>query len=100
MRSVCRFGHEQDGRPPPLRARAGPERFGFEMLSHAQREETDGDTVLWLKALWIIHIAREARADLKVLVEQPQDPCDYRPDDPALHHGHGFPTFLIWPETH
>ena len=33
------------------------------------------------------------------MVEQPRDPKEWREDDYALHGGHGYPSFLCWPET-
>ena len=43
--SFCRFGHVEDGGPPPLRAREGPLRFGLEGITPAQQEEADQDLV-------------------------------------------------------
>ena len=97
--SFCRFGHQQDGGPPPLRAREGPLRFGLEGLSPDQQEEADGDSILWIKTLWLIHLSRGARNDLCFMLEQPRDPAEWKEDDPDLHGGHGYPSFLCWPET-
>ena len=97
--SFCRFGHVEDGGPPPLRAREGPLRFGLEGISPAQQEEADGDSVLWIKTLWLIHLARESRGDLCFMVEQPRDPQEWRENEVRLHQGFGYPSFLCWPET-
>ena len=97
--SFCRFGHMEDGGPPPLRAREGPLRFGLEGISPAQQEEADGDSVLWIKTLWLIHLARESRGDLCFMVEQPRDPQEWRENEVRLHQGFGYPSFLCWPET-
>ena len=97
--SFCRFGHDQDGGPPPLRAREGALRFGLPWISPEQQEEADIDSTLWIKTLWLIHLARGSRNDLLFMVEQPRDPKEWREDDYALHGGHGYPSFLCWPET-
>ena len=97
--SFCRFGHVEDGGPPPLRAREGPLRFGLEGISPAQQEEADGDSVLWIKTLWLIHLARGSRGDLCFMVEQPRDPQEWRENEVRLHQGFGYPSFLCWPET-
>ena len=97
--SFCRFGHVEDGGPPPLRAREGPLRFGLEGITPAQQEEADGDSVLWIKTLWLIHLARGSRGDLCYMVEQPRDPQEWKEDEVRLHEGHGYPSFLCWPET-
>ena len=54
--SFCRFGHDQDGGPPPLRAREGALRFGLPWISPEQQEEADIDSTLWIKTLWLIHL--------------------------------------------
>ena len=97
--SFCRFGHDQDGGPPPLRAREGALRFGLPWISPEQQEEADIDSTLWIKTLWLIHLARGSRSDFLFMVEQPRDPKEWREDDYALHGGHGYPSFLCWPET-
>ena len=97
--SFCRFGHVDDGGPPPLRAREGPLRFGLEGITPAQQEEADGDSVLWIKTLWLIHLARGSRGDLCYMGEQPRDPQEWKEDEVRLHEGHGYPSFLCWPET-
>ena len=83
--SFCRFNHRIDGGPPPVRARDGRARVGLPNISEAQKKEVDNDTVLWLKTLWLIHLGSSCRRDMKVLVEQPQDPLDYREDDRNIH---------------
>ena len=97
--SFCRFGHDQDGGPPPLRAREGALRFGLPGIRPEQQEEADIDSTLWIKTLWLIHLARGSRSDFLFMVEQPRDPKEWREDDYALHGGHGYPSFLCWPET-
>ena len=97
--SFCRFGHDRDGGPPPLRAREGALRFGLPWISPEQQEEADIDSTLWIKTLWLIHLARGSRSDFLFMVEQPRDPKEWREDDYALHGGHGYPSFLCWPET-
>ena len=97
--SFCRFGHDQDGGPPPLRAREGTLRFGLPWISPEQQEEADIDSTLWIKTLWLIRLARGSRNDVLFMVEQPRDPKEWREDDYALHGGHGYPSFLCWPET-
>ena len=97
--SFCRFGHDQDGGPPPLRAREGALRFGLPWISPEQQEEADIDSTLWIKTLWLIHRARGSRNDVLFMVEQPRDPKEWREDDYAVHGGHGYPSFLCWPET-
>ena len=92
--SFCRFGHDQDGGPPPPRAREGALRFGLPGISPEQQEEADIDSTLWIKTLWLIHLARGSRSDFLFMVEQPRDPKEWREDDYALHGGHGYPSFL------
>ena len=82
--SFCRFGHDQDGGPPPLRAREGALRFGLPWISPEQQGEADIDSTLWIKTLWLIHLARGSRSDFLFMVEQPRDPKEWREDDYAL----------------
>ena len=54
--TLLRFQQEEGG-PPPLRAREGPERFGLPWLTEKQQEEADGDSVLWLRTLQLMTVA-------------------------------------------
>ena len=96
--SICRF--RQPG-PKPLRSRYGPERFGFFHLHGNDRALAENNSILWLR---MIQLAREGKRanydiDMKIMVEQPRDPNDYKADDEAVHGGHGHPSFLRWEET-
>ena len=56
----------------PLRAREGTLRFGLPGISPEQQEEADIDSTLWIKTLWLIHLARGSRSDFLFMVEQPR----------------------------
>ena len=81
--------------PPPLRSREGPQRFGLEHLTEWQREQVRGDTVLWLRQLWLYTVAREsAQRPVLFLKEHPQDPQEYKDSgDPV-----DYPSYFAWPE--
>ena len=96
-RSTSVARHRPDGGPPPLRSRNGQGRFGLPTLDQSQQEKTDLDSVLWLRNLWWIWLAHQHRASecppLETLIEQPQDPCEWKDEKEP------YPTFTKWPET-
>ena len=94
--SMCRFRSvaQADRGPQPLRGRCGQLRFGLPSLTHAKKNTVDNDTALWLRMLKLVKLTKDNNSKATVMVEQPQDPLDYRADDEELHKGYGFPTFL------
>ena len=58
----------------------------------------DGDTILWLRAMYLVILAYRGNPDVAVAVEQPADPESWKPPwhprPPA-----GFASYLVWPET-
>ena len=80
--SVCR--HRADDGPVPLRARTGPGRFGLEGLKEWQQEAATGDTVLWLKNLAWMKRAQKRNPEVKLMVEQPQDPAEWKNSEPGM----------------
>ena len=85
--SFCRFGHDQDGGPTTSESERGGLEIGLFWISPEQQEEADIDSTLWIKTLWLIHLARGSRSDFLFMVEQPRDPKEWREDDYALHGG-------------
>ena len=92
--SVCR--HRNDGGPGPLRTRETSQRFGVEGLADWQKEVTDGDTTLWLRNLRWMKRAMKRNPNVKILLEQPQDPDKWKARKPGED---PYPSFLAWPET-
>ena len=96
-RSTSVARHRSDQGPVPLRGRYHEERFGLPDLSPSQLEQVDLDSVLWLRNLWWIWLAYHHRdpdrRPMETLVEQPQDPCEWKDQSEP------YPTFTKWPET-
>ena len=91
-RSVSASRHRQDGGPTPVRGRL-EERFGLAGLSNYEEMLVNGDTVLWLKNLWWMWLVAQNRSTAEFLVEQPQDPQEWKDEETE------FPSFTVWPET-
>ena len=92
--SICR--QREDEGPRTLRARHGEGRFGLADLTEAERGLADADAVLWIKNLRWIEKARKRNPQLQVMVEQPQDPMEWK----GVEKGRSeHPSFLVWPET-
>ena len=92
--SACRL--KDDGGPPRLRDREGDGRFGISGLKTGQVEKTDGDSVLWLKNLYWMILAKRWNKGVKFLLEQPEDPIQWMSAEKL---GVSPPSFLCWPET-
>ena len=92
-RTVSVSRHRDDDGPKPLRGRYGATRFGLPGLAEWQQEVTDGDTVLWLKNLVWMQKAQKHFDPVKLMLEQPQDPAEWK------ENGKDNPCFLVWPET-
>ena len=93
-RTMSRLRFNQPG-PPPLRSRSGPQRFGLDQLSEWQREQVRGDTVLWLRQLWLYMTAEEASGrPVLFLKEHPQDPQSYKDESDPID----YPSYFSWPE--
>ena len=98
-RTVSRLRHKVPG-PRPLRGRRN-HRFSLDDLTVTEREVTkvDGDTALWLKTLGLYEKSQEGMGangilgQCGLLVESPQDPCEYVED------GKEYPSFWEWEET-
>lgn len=95
--SVCRARGELDGGPRVVRTRTGVGRFGRDDLSEPERELVNNDSVLWIKTLWLLMLAKEANQSVECGVEQPQDPAEWKniPDQQLEL----YPSFTVWPET-
>ena len=94
--SVLRQRGDWDGGPQQLRTRNGDQRFGLHGLTAAQREMVDHDSALWVKNLWWMRYVKKKNPKAKLVLEQPQDPEEWREkreDEEAC------PSFLVWPET-
>ena len=76
--SLLRFQQEEGG-PRPLRSREGIHRFGLPGLT--------------------MTVALEESVECAVALEQPEDPARWKEDDPGLHGGWGYPSFMSWTET-
>ena len=96
--SLLRFQQEEGG-PRPLRSRDGIHRFGLPWLTALEQAEADGDTILWLRTLQLMTVALEESFECAVALEQPEDPARWKEDDPELHGGWGYPSFMSWTET-
>ena len=96
--SLLRFQQEEGG-PRPLRSRDGIHRFGLPWLTALEQAEADGDTILWLRTLQLMTVALEESVECAVAIEQPEDPARWKEDDPELHGGWGYPSFMTWTET-
>ena len=95
-RSTSVARHREDSGPKPVRGRDLQDRFGLSNLQPHEQHLVDQDSTLWLKNLWWIWLARQHQLPdgwFQSLVEQPQDPCEWK--DPQGE----FPSFTIWPET-
>ena len=95
-RSVSRL---RDGPPGPRRVRGrGIDRYGLESLTEVEQELVDGDTSLMVKQVALWTKAEEVRSgrglETGFLLETPQDPATYLPDQEGLQH----PSFLEFPE--
>ena len=97
-RSVSLSRHRGDGGPRPLRSRTGDGRWGLSWNTFAQQEKVDGDSLLWLRMLWIMCLAKIGNPKCEFLVEQPADPETWLPASRERPY-HGFPSFLSWEET-
>lgn len=55
------------------------------------------DNILWLRALWLLMLARYHKSQAEAMVEQPQDPLQWIqvPEERREE----FPSFLARPET-
>ena len=96
-RTVSRLRHKIPG-PRPLRGRRN-HRFALDDLTEREMTKVDGDTALWLKTLGLYEKSQEGMAangilgQCGLLVESPQDPCEYVED------GKEYPSFWEWEET-
>ena len=92
------FTVQDDDGPPPIRGRDGMTRFGLPIISWANKQLCDQDSLLWLRLLWFCYIGRQANVDMEIGIEQPSDPEEFLPET-RLRPQYGFPSFLSWPET-
>ncbi|CAL1167089.1 unnamed protein product [Cladocopium goreaui] len=96
-RTVSRLRHKIPG-PRPLRGRKN-HRFALDELTEREMTKVDGDTALWLKTLGLYEKSQEGMVangilgQCGLLVESPQDPCEYVED------GKEYPSFWEWEET-
>ena len=93
-RTMSKLRFQQPG-PPSLRSRDGPGRFGLEDLTEWQQEQVKGDTILWLRQLWLFVTAKESTVrPVCFLKEHPQDPQDYKGKNDETE----YPSYFSWPE--
>ena len=74
---------------------AGMEARGLDCLSEWQQEAADGDSVLRLKNLVWMKKAQRMNPSVKLMLEQPQDPAEWKRSDGPMEYA----SFLVWPET-
>ena len=110
-RTWSRLRTDTDGGPPPLRARDGPERFGYAGLEKGYQEMVDGDSCLLLRTLLLVEVmqtvrTRQGRHVGFVFLEHPADPASYvecRPceSETSMHGRHQPkpPSMWVWPEV-
>ena len=91
-RSISVSRHQNNGHPPPVRGRCEG-RFGLAGLSTFEEALVNGDSVLWLKNLWWMWLAHRHQEHVEFLLEQPQDPMEWKDQDEE------YPSFTVWPET-
>jgi len=65
-------------------------------LSQAQQQQTDDDSTLWLRNLWWTWLNKTQHPTARNLIEQPQDPNEWKEPDQELGL---YPSFLQWEET-
>ena len=95
-RTTSMLRNKQDGGPPQLRGK-GEDRFGWESLTGDQWTLVDGDSVLWLRSLWWMHLGWTHGAVAEHLLEQPRDPEEWCPKSQWPEGG--CPSFMSWEET-
>ena len=75
--SACRYAEPG---PRPVRSEQYP--FGFPDLTSQEKAMVEGDTVMFLRMLFLYGLSEEMREEEEeknsLLVEQPQDPATYR----------------------
>ena len=64
--------YRDDGGPRPVRSRTGIQRYGLWRNTEAEQQQVDGDSVLWLRTLWLIYVAKRGNVNCESMVEQPQ----------------------------
>ena len=97
-RTISLSRHRGDQGPRPLRSRNGDGRWGLGWNSMSQQEKVDGDSVLFLKMLWVCYLSKVGNPKCEVMIEQPADPESYLSSDVERPY-HGYPSFLAWKET-
>ena len=97
-RTVSLSRHRGDDGPRPLRSREGEGRFGLGWNTATQQEKVDGDSILFLKMLWICYLSKIGNPKCESMLEQPADPEQWLPEDQERPL-HGYPSFLAWEET-
>ena len=97
-RTVSLARYRNDDGPKPVWARQGYQRLGLDTNSVAQQYLCDGDTILWLRTIYLVILAYRGNPGVAIAVEQPADPESWKPPwhprPPA-----GFASYLVWPET-
>lgn len=94
-RSVSALRCKEDGGPVQLRGREEG-RFGLPGLGPRLQQMVDGDSLLWLRMLFWMHLSARSGAQSEYLVEQPLDPQEWwNKEIPAS----GLPSFMVWEES-
>ena len=94
-RSVSALRCKEDGGPVQLRGKEEG-RFGLAGLGPRLQQMVDGDSLLWLRMLFWMHLSARSGAQSEYLVEQPLDPQEWwNKEIPAS----GLPSFMIWEES-
>ena len=79
--SVCREMGKWDHGPRRIRAREGPERYGKEGLTAAERQQLWEANLLYMRFLYLYRLASVAtEGNVLCVLEGPQDPSTYRND--------------------
>ena len=61
-----------------VRARHGCERFGRNDLTEEELKLVCNDNLLWMRTMWVAVQAYEANKNLEIILEQPQDPEQWK----------------------
>eukprot|EP00434_Breviolum_minutum_P011457 symbB.v1.2.010103.t1/scaffold656.1/size175949/5 len=94
-RSVSALRCKDDGGPVQLRGREEG-RFGLPGLGPRLQQMVDGDSLLWLRMLFWMHLSARSGAQSEYLVEQPLDPQEWWSKEiPAS----GLPSLMVWEES-
>ena len=94
-RTVSALRCKMDGGPGQLRGR-DEGRFGLPGLTPRVQQIVDGDSLLWLRMLFWMHLSAASGVKAEYLVEQPLDPQEWWSKEVPEA---GLPSFMVWEES-